>query len=680
MKRILFLLSFLTYTVFSTAQEVLPKQQALITKIAATWCINCGTWGWNTYEGILEENAENALIITAHYNGDLYTKTAKSISDNFGSIGQPQFFLGNELTRLHEGNRVAKQAEIKEAVQTISTQMPVANTGIQYQLKDESLAVRVKTKFFQNTTGEFYVATYILENEVLNFQTGKEAVVAHTKVLRGAFTENDFGIAIGNQSISNGAEFIRNQTVDLSANWDKDNLEVVAIIWKKVGDTYQYVNGSQIQIGDTSKLIDAANNTTTNNTGTGSDFPEFPWLADIIDANNCCNNTKVEVYNSGAHQFVFIEGDEGCSSNQGTLYYQNGTFYCADSPSMDCRTAYKLTEVDLAKSWTCEGTTDNAGSVDMPNDSTTIEEASTNPGFEDFPWLNALVDVENCCNNTKIIAYYQSIFTFIFIETETVCGTSVGSIYFQDGTFYCSDIGTMDCRNAYGLSDDRSSILWSCEMETETPVMEEPPIEVSKPIKYLALGDSYTIGQSVPVDENYPNQLYARFLADDIPIETPTIIARTGWSTGQLQQAINQASLTTDYDLVSLLIGVNNQFRGLSKTAYATEFEALLQRAIAFAKDDKVKVFILSIPDYAYTPFGQNNSNSSRISSEIDEFNAINKTITESYGIAYFDITPISRRGNEETELVATDKLHPSGEQYRQWVEAIYSEVKALVK
>jgi len=465
MKKILFLFPFLAYTIVGIAQEILPKQQALITKIAATWCINCGTWGWDTYEGIIAENSDNALIITAHYNGDLFTKTARSLSDNFGSVGQPQFYLGNELTRLHEGNRVAKQAEIKEAVKVISTQMPVANTGIQYQWNDQELKVRVKTKFFQNTSDEFYVATYILESGVLNFQTGKEAVVAHSKVLRGSFTENDFGIAIGSQGISDGTEFVRNQMMDLPANWDKDSLEVLAIIWKKIGDTYQYVNGSKIQIGDTSKLIDAANNAPTSNTETGPDFPEFPWLADIIDTNNCCDNTKIEVYNSGAHQFLFIEGDESCSSNQGTLYYQNGTFYCADSPSMDCLAAYKLTEQDLAKSWTCEGSTDNEGGMDMPNDSeeTMEDTTTTNSGFEDFPWLDALVDMENCCNNTKVIAYYQSVFTFIFIETETTCGTSVGKMYFQDGTFYCGDVGTMDCRTAYGLSEDRSSVLWTCE-------------------------------------------------------------------------------------------------------------------------------------------------------------------------------------------------------------------------
>ena len=474
MKKILFLFPFLAYTIIGTAQEVLPEQKALITKIAATWCINCGTWGWDIYEDIIEDNSDDALIITAHYNGDLHTNTAKSISDNFGSVGQPQFFLGNELTRLHEGNRFEKRAEIKEAAQAISAQMPVANTGIQYQLNGKRLEVRVKTKFFQNTTDEFYVATYILESGVLNFQTGKEAVVAHSKVLRGAFTENDFGIAIGSQGISEGSEFVRNQTMDLPADWDKDQLEVVAIIWKKIGDTYVYVNGSQIQIGDTDKLINAGNTASTNNMGIGSDFPEFPWLEELIDANNCCDNTNIEVYNSGTHQFLFIEGDESCSSNQGTLYYQNGTFYCADSPSMDCRAAYKLTEQDLAKSWTCEGTTDNTGGMNIPNDSEeTMEDTTINIGFEDFPWLNALVDVENCCNNTKVIAYYQSVFTFIFIETETACGTSVGTLYFQDGTFYCGDVGTMDCRSAYGLSEDRSSVLWTCEQETGSSAMEE---------------------------------------------------------------------------------------------------------------------------------------------------------------------------------------------------------------
>lgn len=202
-----------------------------------------------------------------------------------------------------------------------------------------------------------------------------------------------------------------------------------------------------------------------------------------------------------------------------------------------------------------------------------------------------------------------------------------------------------------------------------------PPIEA---INYLALGDSYTIGQSVPSELNYPNQLTARLSADGIHIDSLKIIARTGWTTGNLQNAINQEQLRPTYDMVSLLIGVNNQFRGQSSEEYAKEFEALLQQAIQFAGGEKDKVFVLSIPDYAYTPFGQR-FDSKQISEEIDLFNDINKRITTEYQVLYFDITPISRQGNEQPELVTTDGLHPSGEQYLRWVDTIYEDIKMFV-
>jgi len=218
--------------------------------------------------------------------------------------------------------------------------------------------------------------------------------------------------------------------------------------------------------------------------------------------------------------------------------------------------------------------------------------------------------------------------------------------------------------------------LLSCS-DTTTPKEEisTPPAEA---IRYLALGDSYTIGESVPSDKNYPNQIVTALRAEGVTMEEAQIIAKTGWTTDELNAAIEQANPDTTFHIVSLLIGVNNQFRGWSIDTYTTEFEDLLQQAIRFAKGDKSKVFVLSIPDYAYTPFGQGRKPED-ISKGIDEFNAINRSITEKYQITYFDITPISRKGIEDASLVATDKLHPSGEQYRRWVALLLEEVQQLV-
>lgn len=208
---------------------------------------------------------------------------------------------------------------------------------------------------------------------------------------------------------------------------------------------------------------------------------------------------------------------------------------------------------------------------------------------------------------------------------------------------------------------------------TNPPVINEPPIVIEEGTNYLALGDSYTIGQSVAVADRYPIQLETQLQYDSINIDTTIIIAKTGWTTSNLKNAIVAADLTDTFDLVSLLIGVNNQYQGKPIEEYEIEFAELLQTAIDFAGGKKENVFVISIPDYAYTPFGIGNAT---ISQEIDDFNLINKTITDSVGVSYFDITPISREGLDKPELVASDNLHPSGEQYTRWVDLFYNDIK----
>jgi lysophospholipase L1-like esterase len=193
-------------------------------------------------------------------------------------------------------------------------------------------------------------------------------------------------------------------------------------------------------------------------------------------------------------------------------------------------------------------------------------------------------------------------------------------------------------------------------------------------VNLLALGDSYTIGESVAEDQRWPMQLIHYFQQQGIACEKPTIIARTGWRTDDLTRAISAASLLKNYTLVSLLIGVNNQYQGKSITVYATEFEELLKTAILYAAGNKTRVFVISIPDYGFTPFGKENQ--PLISNAINEFNTVNKSITEKYGILYCNITDISRRGLTEPDLVAEDGLHPSGKMYAAWVERIASELR----
>ena len=192
-------------------------------------------------------------------------------------------------------------------------------------------------------------------------------------------------------------------------------------------------------------------------------------------------------------------------------------------------------------------------------------------------------------------------------------------------------------------------------------------------LTYLALGDSYTIGESVVESERWPMQLIAQLKARGKTFETPKIIATTGWRTDDLSNAIWKEDLKPGYDLVSLLIGVNNQYQGKSVDAYKPEFEELLKTAINLAGGDKRKVFVVSIPDYGYTPFGK--PKQPAITEALDKFNKANKEIAEKIGVRYVNITDISRKGLDDPQLVASDGLHPSGKQYGLWVERIVKEL-----
>ena len=190
--------------------------------------------------------------------------------------------------------------------------------------------------------------------------------------------------------------------------------------------------------------------------------------------------------------------------------------------------------------------------------------------------------------------------------------------------------------------------------------------------KILTLGDSYTIGESVASGQRWSNQLADSLKQKGYEYEAPKIIARTGWTTGELMKAIEAEKLSGTYDYVFLSIGVNNQYRGNAIQEYEKEFSALLEKSIAFAGEKSDKVFVLSIPDWAYTPFAAGR-NREQISKEIDEFNEVNKKISLKNKVNYIDVTAISRRGLEEPSLVAGDGLHPSGNMYALWVEEILS-------
>ncbi len=204
------------------------------------------------------------------------------------------------------------------------------------------------------------------------------------------------------------------------------------------------------------------------------------------------------------------------------------------------------------------------------------------------------------------------------------------------------------------------------------------PVDTARPLKsYLALGDSYTIGSSVTAPERFPNQAAQLLAQQGLQFKLPDIVAASGWTTDYLLSTLASTSLQSNYDLVTLLIGVNNQYQRRSQAEYRIQFTELLNKSIAYAGGRKSRVFVLSIPDYSVTPFAQY-SDTARIAREIDEFNAINKQITLSMGVAYLDITPISREARADPMLIAADGLHPSGKQYSRWVALLVAMIKAV--
>jgi lysophospholipase L1-like esterase len=195
-------------------------------------------------------------------------------------------------------------------------------------------------------------------------------------------------------------------------------------------------------------------------------------------------------------------------------------------------------------------------------------------------------------------------------------------------------------------------------------------LTIQSPVRFLALGDSYTIGQSVSPTARWPAQLADSLVLRGFETEALRVIATTGWRTDNLINAIRNQNLEDEnYNLVSILIGVNNQYQGRPFSQYINEFPALVDSAIRYAGGDKDKVFIVSIPDYAYTPFGQQSSNPAEISMELDQYNAYSQQIVDSLQITYFNITPISRQGLQVPSYVASDGLHPSAVQYTEWVK-----------
>jgi lysophospholipase L1-like esterase len=194
--------------------------------------------------------------------------------------------------------------------------------------------------------------------------------------------------------------------------------------------------------------------------------------------------------------------------------------------------------------------------------------------------------------------------------------------------------------------------------------------EKKVPLTYLALGDSYTIGEGVPIYESFPYQTVQILRQKGLDMNAAEIVAKTGWTTDELETNIAKTHFKKNYDFVSLLIGVNNQYRGRKADEYAIQFEELLKKSIKFANNKQENVFVISIPDWGATPFAEGRDRK-KITSEIDAFNNINKQISERFNVNYIEITIGSREALNNGALVTKDKLHPSALEYKKWADKL---------
>lgn len=195
----------------------------------------------------------------------------------------------------------------------------------------------------------------------------------------------------------------------------------------------------------------------------------------------------------------------------------------------------------------------------------------------------------------------------------------------------------------------------------------------------LALGDSYTIGESVPLHESFPYQTLQLLRKNSLHFNAPEIIAQTGWTTFELAEQILHTKLDDHYDFVTLLIGVNNQYRGLSAEDYEADFEFLVKKAIHLADEKSDHVIVLSIPDWGVTPFAKS-KNAQKIAEEIGAFNEVNKRISMEHKVRYVEITKSTRAVADDSSLLASDGLHYSAKEYANWAGEVAAIIQSIAK
>jgi hypothetical protein len=259
MERIYALFILVLLTNGLQGQTVPETQQSLITKVTATWCINCGTWGWDFYEDLSEDNDTKALMMKAHYSGSLVNEVSEGIASNFNANSQPRFVLDNMDQNASSSNTSSLRTSMKAAVDANYEQAPVVNAGVSVEMSNGEFIVNVKTKFFQTASGEYYTNVYVVEDNVMANQSGQgSSPVSHPDIIRVAAHSSTFGEQVVNGNAVVGMEISHSYTIPVNPIWNTDNLEFVAVVWSKSGTKYSFENGSSTTLSMSSPVADIA--------------------------------------------------------------------------------------------------------------------------------------------------------------------------------------------------------------------------------------------------------------------------------------------------------------------------------------------------------------------------------------------------------------------------------------
>ncbi len=324
--------SFLAFIGYS--QDAPETQSSLITKISATWCGPCGSWGWDMFHDLIEDNEEKATLMAVHHSGVLETPTSNALANNFMITGQPQFYLGNVNQSVSSSTAATKREAIQVAVDEAAGQAPIVNTGLLplYYSDDNLIEVTTKTEFFQDANANYYLGVYLVNDGYVGFQQNQGTSAEHEKVLVTAFTPSHFGGELTTGAVTDGTIIEGTYSIPFNEQeWDLSRLEVVAIIWSESNGTFTYVNSNfytDIDIAlNSENLMDAVSDLSIEPTIMANglstinfelfDANEFYTISIMDQSGKLVKSVFKGQLGAGTHRYEIVRDDLGAAG----IYY-----------------------------------------------------------------------------------------------------------------------------------------------------------------------------------------------------------------------------------------------------------------------------------------------------------------------------------------------------------------------